>query len=197
MSKEKGYQWLDPTLIVGEDAQTKNILDTIDAMNACGAKKNMLVKYYMENPELRRKANIRKGIRSWTKTDAFGKIKEQTMRDDRNTFTISGIMIIMMATLFIFFLAAVIRNDYVVKFWVDAIVGSVALVLLVRNLHVKYRIVRGYTEVDWFRTLDILALIGCGLLKIAFPPYMDFTLVILLIAFVVQKKKLEKIMKSF
>lgn len=197
MSKEKGYQWLDPTLIVGEDAQTKNILDTIDAMNACGAKKNMLVKYYMENPELRRKANIRKEIRSWTKTDAFGKIKEQTMRDDRNTFTISGIMIIMMATLFIFFLAAVIRNDYVVKFWVDAIVGSVALVLLVRNLHVKYCIVRGYTEVDWFRTLDILALIGCGLLKIAFPPYMDFTLVILLIAFVVQKKKLEKIMKSF
>ena len=192
------WKWLDPSLSVDWNTESRKLLDTIDGMRIPNAQKNMLVQYYIEHPHMQRKANRQKEIRSWMRTDAYQKIKEQRVHDDQNKFTIASIVIVMMATLFLFFLRAVITRSFVVNFSVDAIVGAIALVLLVRNLHIKYRLIDQYVDTKrWYQMIDGTSFVLCVLLKFLFPPVFDFSLILLFISFVIQKKKLEKIFQSF
>lgn len=192
------WKWLDPSLSVDWNTESRKLLDTIDGMRIPNAQKNMLVQYYIEHPHMQRKANRQKEIRSWMRTDAYQKIKEQRVHDDQNKFTIASIVIVMMATLFLFFLRAVITRSFVVNFSVDAIVGAIALVLLVRNLHIKYRLIDQYVDTKrWYQMIDGASFVLCVLLKFLFPPVFDFSLILLFISFVIQKKKLEKIFQSF
>lgn len=196
MSKE--WKWLDSTTPVQFNSETRKVIQAIDKMNVCGAEKNALLHYYMDHPQMQRKANLQKEIKSWMRMDAYQKIKEQIKRDDQSKFTIAGIVIIMMATLFLFFLRAVLFKKFLINFSIDAIVGAIALVLLGRNLHIKYRVLDRYLDSHrWYLCIDVASFILCALLKFAFSPMFDFSLIILFISFVLQKKKLEKTLQSF
>lgn len=123
------------------------------------------------------------------------RITPKEMSEDKSKISLTGLTIIMMGTLFIYFLWAVINSKFLVNFSIDALVGVVALVILIRNLKVKYSVIKKYTSEKQFMILDLVAFVLCFLIKVVVKIPFDFSLIILLISHYVTKQIFNKIVK--
>ncbi|MFT4452402.1 hypothetical protein [Parvimonas sp. G1425] len=123
------------------------------------------------------------------------RITPKEMSEDKSKISLTGLTIIMMGTLFIYFLWAVINNKFLVNFSIDALVGVVALVILVRNLKIKYDTIKKYTSEKQFMILDVIAFTLCFLIKVVVKIPFDFSLIILLISHYATKQIFNKIVK--
>ena len=121
------------------------------------------------------------------------RITPKEMSEDKSKISLTGLTIIMMGTLFIYFLWAVINSKFLVNFSIDALVGVVALVILVRNLKIKYDIIKKYTSEKQFMILDVIAFTLCFLIKVVVKIPFDFSLIILLISHYATKQIFNKI----
>ena len=123
------------------------------------------------------------------------RITPKEMSEDKSKISLTGLTIIMMGTLFIYFLWAVINSKFLVNFSIDALVGVVALVILIRNLKIKYSIIKKYTSEKQFMILDLVAFVLCFLIKVVVKIPFDFSLIILLISHYATKQIFNKIVK--
>ena len=123
------------------------------------------------------------------------RITPKEMSEDKSKISLTGLTIIMMGTLFIYFLWAVINSKFLVNFSIDALVGVVALVILIRNLKVKYSVIKKYTSEKQFMILDLVAFVLCFLIKVVVKISFDFSLIILLISHYATKQIFNKIVK--
>ena len=123
------------------------------------------------------------------------RITQKEMSEDKSKISLTGLTIIMMGTLFIYFLWAVINSKFLVNFSIDALVGVVALVILVRNLKIKYDTIKKYTSEKQFMILDVIAFTLCFLIKVVVKIPFDFSLIILLISHYSTKRIFNKIVK--
>lgn len=123
------------------------------------------------------------------------RITPKEMSEDKSKISLTGLTIIMMGTLFIYFLWAVINSKFLVNFSIDALVGVVALVILIRNLKVKYSMIKKYTSEKQFMILDLVTFVLCFLIKVVVKIPFDFSLIILLISHYATKQIFNKIVK--
>lgn len=123
------------------------------------------------------------------------RITPKEIAEDKSKISLTGLTIIMMGTLFIYFLWAVINSKFLVNFSIDALVGVVAIVILIRNLKVKYSIIKKYTSEKQFMILDLVAFTLCFLIKVVVKVPFDFSLIILLISHYATKQIFNKIVK--
>ena len=123
------------------------------------------------------------------------RITPKEMSEDKSKISLTGLTIIMMGTLFIYFLWAVINSKFLVNFSIDALVGVVALVILIRNLKIKYNTIKKYTSEKQFMILDLVAFALCFLIKVVVKIPFDFSLIILLISHYATKQIFNKIVK--
>ncbi|WP_461466783.1 hypothetical protein [Parvimonas micra] len=123
------------------------------------------------------------------------RITPKEMSEDKSKISLTGLTIIMMGTLFIYFLWAVINSKFLVNFSIDALVGVVALVILIRNLKVKYSVIKKYTSEKQFMILDLVTFVLCFLIKVVVKIPFDFSLIILLISHYATKQIFNKIVK--
>lgn len=123
------------------------------------------------------------------------RITPKEMSEDKAKISLTGLTIIMMGTLFIYFLWAVINSKFLVNFSIDALVGVVALVILIRNLKIKYSIIKKYTSEKQFMILDLVAFALCLLIKVVVQIPFDFSLIILLISHYSTKQIFNKMVK--
>ena len=123
------------------------------------------------------------------------RITPKEIAEDKSKISLTGLTIIMMGTLFIYFLWAVINSKFLVNFSIDALVGVVALVILVRNLKIKYDIIKKYTSEKQFMILDVIAFTLCFLIKVVVKIPFDFSLIILLISHYATKRIFNKMVK--
>ena len=123
------------------------------------------------------------------------RITPKEMSEDKSKISLTGLTIIMMGTLFIYFLWAVINSKFLVNFSIDALVGVVAFVILVRNLKLKYDIIKKYTSEKQFMILDFVAFVLCFLIKVVVQIPFDFSLIILLLSHYATKQIFNKIVK--
>lgn len=118
---------------------------------------------------------------------------KQNREKDNEKIVMSGLSIVMFQTLFIYFLWSVINNKFLVNFSIDAIVGVLSLVLLVRNLKIKYEVVKRYSQINSFLAFDLIGFIVCILIKLLMESPFDFSLPILLVIYYITKKKFQNI----
>ena len=123
------------------------------------------------------------------------RITPKEMAEDKAKVSLTGLTIIMMGTLFIYFLWAVINSKFLVNFSIDALVGVVAFVILVRNLKLKYDVIKKYTSEKQFMILDFVAFVLCFLIKVVVQIPFDFSLIILLLSHYAIKQIFNKIVK--
>ena len=119
---------------------------------------------------------------------------KEEIENDKIKFMMTGTTIIMTGTIFIYFLWAVINNRFLVNFSVDALVGTVALVFLAKNMVVKYRMIEKYTKASYYKIFDVVSLLLCLLVKIVLKIPFDFSLIILLLSYYISKKRFNKIL---
>ena len=124
------------------------------------------------------------------------RITPKEMSEDKSKISLTGLTIIMMGTLFIYFLWAVINSKFLVNFSIDALVGVVALVILIRNLKVKYSVIKKYTSEKQFMILDLVTFVLCFLIKVVVKIPFDFSLIILLISHYATKQIFNKIIEK-
>lgn len=118
---------------------------------------------------------------------------KQNREKDNEKIVMSGLSIVMFQTLFIYFLWSVINNKFLVNFSIDAIVGVLSLVLLVRNLKIKYEVVKRYSQINSFLAFDVIGFLVCILIKLLMESPFDFSLPILLVIYYITKKKFQNI----
>jgi hypothetical protein len=124
------------------------------------------------------------------------RITPKKMAEDKAKVSLTGLTIIMMGTLFIYFLWAVINSKFLVNFSIDSLVGVVAFVILVRNLKLKYDIIKKYTSEKQFMILDFVAFVLCFLIKVVVQIPFDFSLIILLLSHYATKQIFNKIIEK-
>ena len=124
------------------------------------------------------------------------RITPKEMAEDKAKVSLTGLTIIMMGTLFIYFLWAVINSKFLVNFSIDALVGVVAFVILVRNLKLKYDVIKKYTSEKQFMILDLVAFVLCFLIKVVVQIPFDFSLIILLLSHYATKQIFNKIIEK-
>ena len=121
------------------------------------------------------------------------KIKIQNKEEIQAKFIMSGLTIVMMATLFIYYLGAVINNKYLVSFSVDSIVGVLSFAMMIKNFSIKYKLLSEFKEKNFFILIDILSLLACLLAKFLLKIPFDLSLPILVIAYFLGKKKFDSL----
>lgn len=82
------------------------------------------------------------------------------------------------------------------NFSVDAIVGAIALVFFYRNMKLKIQLIKIYTPVRDYLYMDIASFVMCILLKMWLPPAFDVSIIVLVIAYYVQRRKFENFLKT-
>lgn len=205
----KNYTWLTPHFPLPEggeeERQCKDILKIIEKKESNMAIRNLYANYYLDQHQkakeegrtLQFDGNLGKELRSWGKTQSFKKFKEAFLKEDKAKFQLCGISIVVTGTLILFFLRAILAQEFVVNFSVDAIVGAIALVFFYRNMKMKIRLVKSYTPIKDYIYLDVASFVMCILLKMWLPPTFDISIIVLVIAYYVQRRKFEAYLKAF
>lgn len=78
-------------------------------------------------------------VSSWKNIPSFVSYCRHQVLQEKEQFQMSSLIAIICETLVIYFLWAIIQERYLINFSVDAVVGVLAGVFLIRNLQVKYR----------------------------------------------------------
>ncbi|MDO4466922.1 MAG: hypothetical protein Q4C49_07930 [Bacillota bacterium] len=203
------YKWLDQGITIPEGANEQEaiaLFKFIDNKDWTRAKKNLVGRYYLEQLHKLKAENrldswkmsndLNKEVRSWQRSNAFKKVKNMTITQDRNKFLISGMMIVMTGTILMYFLSALISQSFVIMFSIDLIVASVAFVLFVRNMALKYKMINRYVKKNVYVEMDVLGVILCICFKMILPKFLDLSLVLLFIVHFLQKKRFEKALSS-
>lgn len=207
------YKWLDVTVELSPEALAKekevqHLLDTLDKKDYLAGKKNILASYYIDQcnkyasedrlDQIKLDSSLTKSFRTWPKSQSFKKLSDQIIQNEKGKFIMSGIVIVMTGTLILFFLMAVLTEKFLFKtIWIDGIVGALAIVFFYRNMKIKYKTIKRYTDSKDFLYLDIASIVLSILLKMWLPVSFDFSLIILFIAHYVSKKKFDKILDGF
>ncbi len=205
--KSSPYSWagidIKDALAKDEDHSFLDVVDAIDKKkNWSGLKKEVYATFYLKkyaHAQERGKAMklTSVNLQTWRKSSAFKKTIYEVEKNYEEKFTMTGLMIIMTGTMVLFFLRAVMAGVYFINFSVDSIVGAIGAVILLANLRVKYRMLKNCTGTRDFIYLDGSSFLLSILLKMALPPNLDFTLVVLIVAYYVEKKKFKKILNEF
>lgn len=180
MNKSK-YAWLDPRPFE-INKEMDACLRSIDRKEWNAYKKNMMAQYLIE------KEDFDGNLRKIEKSNEFKKIKEEKKASIQTQYVLCSLMIMMTGTMLIYFVNAIFRESYVINFSIDAIVGSVALVLFIRNEWLKYRITKACLNKKDYMLYDLLTLIFCILLKF-FIYHFDVSLIIFIASYYFSKRR--------
>lgn len=122
--------------------------------------------------------------------------KKKLNEDKKAKFIMSGLTIVMMTTLVIYYIGAIITKKYLISFSIDSIVGVLAFAILIKNLSIKYKLLEEFNNKKEFILLDVVSIVLCLMTKISFKLPFDVSLPILVISYFISKKKFEKILKK-
>ncbi|WP_290092275.1 hypothetical protein [uncultured Dubosiella sp.] len=205
--KSSPFQWVSvetsDALAHDEDGTLLSVIQTIDEKKDwSGLKKDVYATFYLKKSAraLERKKETKltvENMRTWSKSSAFKKTVYEVEKNYEEKFTMTGLMIIMTGTMVLFFLRAVLAQTYFINFSVDAIVGAIGAVILFSNFRVKYRMIRSCTNSKDFLYMDISSFVLSALLKMMLPPNIDFTLVVLIVAYFIEKRKFKFVLDEF
>lgn len=179
---------------LAEDTQYNRAFHNIETMHTSVGMKHLLINWVtdlrLEDKKIPDKLLAKKKSASFL--DSVSKI----CKEDMTIFRMSGMISMICASLVCMFVKAVLSTNYLINFSIDALIATVALVLLVLNLSSQLKTVGYYGSIKDFVILDLLALVLWFLLTYLFPAF-DTSLILFLIAYYFEKKRFSEMQKKF
>ncbi|MEY8308783.1 hypothetical protein AAK899_04580 [Erysipelotrichaceae bacterium 51-3] len=179
---------------LSEDVEYTRAFQGIEKMNESVGMKHLLINWVtdlrLENKKIPDKLLSRK------KSASFLDSVAATLRDDLTIFRISGMINMICASLVCMFIKAVLSNNYLINFSVDALIATAALVILLLDLTSQLRTVGFYGSIKDFVLLDGLAVVLWLLLTYLLPAF-DTSLIVFFAAYYFEKKKFVKMQDTF
>ena len=184
LMNKKQYDWLE-AIPSSMDKKTEQFLHMIDKKGWNAVKKNLIAQYAIEHQLMDQEP------RKIEKSNEFKKFKEDKKASLSSQLVLCSLMIMMTGTMLVYFFNAILRQNYVINFSIDAIVGSIALVLFVRNELLKYRLTKIYLNTKDYFLFDLIALVLCILLKIMIAHF-DVSLIVFIAIYFFSKRRWTK-----
>lgn len=131
-----------------------------------------------------------KGIKKEKDVEALS--KEQLLKDydDLNRDMIASCM---GTFLFLIFIHNFFFETYLVNFSIDAIVGVLGFILMIKTYHDKVSLMKAYKIKNIWYIFDLFVLLITLMIKIGTPTNLDITLPLLLIYYLLSKKQIKPI----
>lgn len=199
MSSLFAPQWNSKTLLrksepLVNDVPYTRAIQTIDSMKESTGMKHLLAQW-VTSLRLRDK-KIPEKMLSRKKSTSFLDSARETIEEDLGKFRISGMIMMICATLVCLFIRSVILNTYLINFSVDAIIGVLAFAGLLLNLSTSMQTVGLYGSTRDFWLLDGAAAVLWFLLLILFPQF-DTSLLLFLLTYFIERRKLKLMVRTF
>ncbi|MBD5423827.1 MAG: hypothetical protein HDR44_01695, partial [Allobaculum sp.] len=137
IKKNKQQSWITKDLTkrsasLMDNTRYQKALSQIESLSLSSGMKHILANYVTDLALEDKK--IPDNLLARKSTAAFKESLEKTMHDDTGLFEISGMISIVCATLVCMFLRALLLDNYLINFSVDALIAAVALAGLILNL---------------------------------------------------------------
>lgn len=191
IKKNKQQSWVTKDLtkrsaLLADNRPYQKALSQIESLSLSSGMKHILANYVTDLALEDKK--IPDNLLARKSNAAFKESLEKTIHDDRGLFEISGLISIVCATLVCMFLRALLLDNYLINFSVDALIAAVALAGLILNLMAQFKVVGFYGSTWENAALDVLGLgLWFGLLLLM--PGIDTSLVIFVVTYFIEKRK--------
>lgn len=177
-----------------EDAEYNRAFGQIDKMNESVGMKHLLINWVtdlrLEDKKIPDKLLSRK------KSVSFLESVRQTTLSDMTNFRLSGMIMMITGALFCMFIKAWMTENYLVNFSIDALIGVAAGAIFILMFGGQMRTVGYYGKTIDFFLMDGAIFVLWFLLMLMIEAF-DFSLVLFLIVYFLQKKRFEKMQKDF
>lgn len=182
------------TIPLMEDPEYNRAFNQIDKMNESVGMKHLLINWVsdlrLEDKRVPDKLLSRK------KSVSFLDSVRETTAADMSSFRISGMIMMITGALVCMFIKAWMTENYLVNFSIDALIGVVAGVIFVLVIGNQMRTIGYYGKTRDFWLMDGSIFVLWFLLMMMVQAF-DFSLILFLIVYFLQKKRFEKMQVKF
>lgn len=182
------------TMPLMEDPEYNRAFNQIDKMNESVGMKHLLINWVsdlrLEDKKVPDKLLSRK------KSGSFLDSVRQTIQEDMSSFRISGMIMMITGVLVCMFIKAWMTENYLVNFSIDALIGVAAGVIFVLVIGNQMRTIGLYGKTRDFWLMDGSIFVLWFLLMMMVQAF-DFSLILFLIVYFLQKKRFEKMQVKF
>lgn len=182
------------TIPLMEDPEYNRAFNQIDKMNESVGMKHLLINWVsdlrLEDKRVPDKLLSRK------KSVSFLDSVRETTAADMSSFRISGMIMMITGALVCMFIKAWMTENYLVNFSIDALIGVAAGVIFVLVIGNQMRTIGLYGKTRDFWLMDGSIFVLWFLLMMMVQAF-DFSLILFLIVYFLQKKRFEKMQVKF
>lgn len=126
----------------------------------------------------------------------FISMKKKLRDQDYEKLVMSSIWLVFTVSIVLLFIGCLINQKFFVNYYVDLIAACVAGVFAFQNYKIKRRVLSRYTKDSFFLRLDLMTIFLCMFIKVMFHSNFDVTYLILVISFLVMKRKIKPMMEQ-
>ena len=198
MSEKPKYPWLSapvPEMNGWQNQEADRYLQAIDAKSDwSGIQKDIAAAAAIDliSSGSQSSSALKKPLDRWPSLKIWKETAEKINLNRMEKFKAAGLISIMTGTVVSFFLGAILYQNYVLSFSMDALAAAAAAAFLIRNLQIQYKTANAYGMAKYWLALWITAGLLCVLLKLILPPAFDASLAVLFAAYYFSKKNLGK-----
>lgn len=163
---------------------------------------NIALQQCLEGIREKKKANLvipkdlKNYVMKYGRGPVFKEMKKKLRDQDYEKLIISSIWLVFTISIVLLFIGCLINQKFFVNYYVDLIAACIAGALAFQNYKIKRRVIQRYTTDSFFLRLDMMTILSCIFIKVMFHSNFDVTYLILVISFLVMKRKVKPIMEQ-
>ena len=161
---------------------------------------NIALQQCLEGIREKKKANLvipkdlKNYVMKYGRGPVFKDMKNKLRNQDYEKLRISSIWLVFTISIVLLFVGCLINQKFFVNYYVDLIAACIAGVFAFQNYKIKRRVICRYTTDSFFLRLDMMTILLCIFIKIVFHSNFDVTYFILVISFLVMKRRIKLVM---
>lgn len=161
---------------------------------------NIALQQCLDGIREKKKANLvipkdlKNYVMKYGRGPVFKEMKKKLRDQDYEKLIISSIWLVFTISIVLLFIGCLINQKFFVNYYVDLIAACIAGALAFQNYKIKRRVIQRYTTDSFFLRLDMMTILSCIFIKVMFHSNFDVTYLILVISFLVMKRRIKLVM---
>lgn len=135
--------------------------------------------------------NFASYLKYLNKGKKFGEEKQKLRDRDYEKFSVASIWEVFTWFVVLLFFNNWINETYLIDFSVDVLIAIAALFIATKNFSIKLRIIKKYRFNSFVIRLDVLTILLCFAIKLLVRTNFDITFLILVISYLITKRKIK------
>lgn len=135
--------------------------------------------------------DLKEYVSKYSKGPIYKDMKRKLRDQDYEKMQMASIWLVFTMTIVLIVFKNILMYDFFVNYWVDLLVGVVAIVFAYQNFKIKKRLIQRYNFGKLYFRIDAITLGACIFIKLISPTNADLSYFILVLSFFITKKKMK------